>query len=81
MKHNIPLGTKVSFHGDSNIYVVDQYQTLLSCEPDCKEDHDCYTEPCLCVRKQSWIAFPLSQIDYVFDEDGKGRKFISDKQQ
>lgn len=77
MKHNIPLGTPVSFVGDAQVHIVDNYQELLGpCPPDCKEDHDCYIEPYICIRVQHWTAKPLSQLKTIFDENGKGRPYI-----
>ena len=78
MKHCIPLGTRVSFKGigsDSLVYVVDSYQDVHGpCPPDCLVDHDCYDEPYITVRKQSWTAFPLSRLNHIFDESGQGRE-------
>ena len=70
LHHDIPLGTHVSFKsGHSLVYVVDQYQELLGpCPPDCSLDHDCYEEPYINVRQESWIAFPLSELLHVFDD-------------
>lgn len=69
MKHRLPIGTHVSFVGDSAIYVVDCYSDLLMCEGACSHDEgDCYTEPEICVRKSSWTARPLSQLLHVFDD-------------
>ena len=80
MKHNIRLGTKVSFEGDSNIYIVDRYQDLLSpCSEDCKDDHDHYKEPYITVRQQSWTAFPLSKLKYRFGKSNIGKKININK--
>ena len=80
MKHNIKLGTKVSFKGDSNIYVVDSYQDLLGpCSEDCKDDHDHYEEPYITVRQQSWTAFPLSKLQYRFGKSSIGKKIDINK--
>lgn len=75
MKHTLPLETRVSFEGDGQIYVVDNYQDLLGpCPPNCTIDHDCYTEPYINVRVQHWTAMPLSKLRHVFDDSGKGWK-------
>lgn len=70
LHHDIPLGTKVSFEGGSSrIYVVDSYQELLGpCPPDCSLDHDCYDEPYITVREESWKAFPLRELKHIFDQ-------------
>lgn len=66
--HRIPLGTHVSFEGDAQIYVVDQYRDVIkACEPDCDLDHDCYEEPYICVKKEIWTARPLSKLKNIFD--------------
>lgn len=68
LKHRLPLGTKVSFEGDAQIYRVASYQDVLGpCEPDCTSDHDCYEEAYMTVSKESWTAFPLSKLKHVFD--------------
>lgn len=68
LKHRLPLGTRVSFEGDSSIYIVDSYNELLGpCGPDCKWDHDCYHEAHMTVRKESWTAMPLVKLKYIFD--------------
>ncbi len=79
MKHQIPLGTKVTFEGGSQVYVVDSYQTLLHCDPsgdDCSVHmgEDCYYEPFVCVRQESWTAFPLSKLKTIFLPNGIGRE-------
>lgn len=69
LRHTIPLGTHVSFgvYGDSYGYIVNGYQTLLGpCPPDCPHDHDCYTEPYICVRREIMSAMPLSKLETVF---------------
>jgi hypothetical protein len=71
MRHIIPMETKVSFKfpvGGSLVYVVDSYPVLLHCDPDCSLDHDHYEEPYICVRQESHTAFPLSQLDHIFDQ-------------
>src|SRR5258708_3126130 len=74
MKHTIPLGTHVTFQDDySGIYVVDQYQEVLHCAPDCPLDHDCFEEPYINVRKEYWTVMPLSKLKLVFDQHSQGR--------
>ena len=72
MKHTIPIGTHVSFEGDSFIYVVDSYQDVHLCKLDCDLDHDHYDEPHMTVRKEHWISKPVSQLRYTFGADGIG---------
>jgi hypothetical protein len=75
-QHNIPLGTKLSVEGESAIVTADCYQTILECPPDCAEDHDCFTEPHICVRKEQWTSVPLSKIRFVFERGSPhGRKY------
>ncbi len=73
--HRIPLGTKVSFEGDSGrVYETGESQTILECAPDCKiDDHDCYPEPYITVREIIVTAKPLSQLRTIFGEDYIGR--------
>ncbi len=74
MKHNIPIGTPVSFNGDSHIYYVVDYQDLLLCEKPCNYDHDyCYNTPHITVEQRKTISLPLADLKHVFDSDGKGR--------
>lgn len=62
------METHVSFEGDSQIYVVDQYSNLLGpCRWDCPMDHDHFKEAHVCVRKQSWTSMPLSKLKHIFD--------------
>jgi hypothetical protein len=72
-KHRVPLGTKVSFEGDAYVYETSDYQTVLECPPDCDNDHDCFTEPHICVSKTSMSSFPLSKLRTIFGKDGFGR--------
>lgn len=69
LHHRLPLGTKVSFEGDSNIYIVDSYKNLLGpCGPTCTHDHDCYREPHITVRQEIWTSLPLSKLKHIFDD-------------
>lgn len=69
VKHSIPLGTRVSFENNPKIYFVDSYNTLIGpCSSDCPYDHDCYDESYMCVREESWTAFPLSNLKHIFDD-------------
>lgn len=76
LHHDIPLGTKVSFKNGGQVHVVDSYQTLLGpCPADCALDHDCYEEPYIVVREQRWTAYPLKDLEHIFDNPrGFGRK-------
>jgi hypothetical protein len=65
--HNIPLETHVSFEGEPYVYIVDGYQTVLMCEPDCTLDHECYPEPYIRVRQEIGTAFPLSKLRTIFN--------------
>lgn len=68
MKHRIPLGTKVSFEGESFVYIVADYQDVLGpCPPDCTTDHDCYEEAYITVKQEIGRAFPLSKLKHIFD--------------
>jgi hypothetical protein len=75
LTHSIPLGTHVSFKGDSQVYEVCDYQTLLSCEPGCDWDHDCFEEPHICVRKVTTLSKPFSQLEFIFDAAGYGKEY------
>ncbi len=72
-KHRLPLGTKVSFQGDCNVYEIAEYQTALACEEECHEEHECFPEPHIWVSKTSMTAMPLSALKTIFGEDGHGR--------
>lgn len=77
LKHNIPLETCVSFEGDSQVYIVTDYQEMLYCNP-CKAGHDegeCYEEPYITVRSETRAAFPLSKLKYVYGDDHIGRPY------
>lgn len=69
LHHRLPLGTKVTFEGDAQIYIVDQYTNLLGpCGPGCIDhDGDCYCTPHITVRKESWSSKPLIKLKYIFD--------------
>lgn len=77
MKHIIPIGTRVGFEGESTVLVIDGYQTLLCCDTPCTIDHesDCYEEPYVHVRQETWYAVPLSKLRTIFDQPNHvGRK-------
>ena len=69
MKHTIPLGTAVSFDGDSHIYIVTDYQTLLVCDQPCDIPHesDCFDEPYITVKREIFTSFPLSKLRMTYD--------------
>lgn len=73
MRHIIPLNTLVSFKGQGPCFRVVDYHNLLMCSPDCDLDHDHYREPFITVRQETTLAFPLSQLEYIFD-GSMGRK-------
>jgi hypothetical protein len=72
-KHGLPLGTRVSFKEDPYVYRTCDYQEILQCESDCEDDHDCLEEPYICVEMSVTKIMPLSQLQYVFDDNGRGR--------
>jgi len=74
-KHKIPLGTHVSFEGDSTIYEIGDHQTILECQPDCAVDHhdDHWPEPHIAVRESRIVFKPLSKLRHMFDDHGIGR--------
>lgn len=77
-KHTLPLGTKVAFEGDSFVYQVADYQTLLGpCAPDCPYD-DCYDEPYITVSRTTTTALPLSKLRVVFDSDYIGHPYVKE---
>ena len=81
MKHNISLGTPVSFLGNSTIYVVSDYNDLLGpCPKDCTVDHDCYDEPYIKVTEQIGHAFPVRNLSHIFNtQSGIGTKIDTNK--
>lgn len=81
--HRIPFGTKVSFGlaGGSRVYEVDQYQSVLECSPDCTEDHDCFDEPYINVRRSEWTCMPLSKLEFIYGDDHHGRPATDEDKQ
>lgn len=74
-KHNIPLGTKVTFEGDPFIHQTADYQEIVICPPDCSWDHDHIDEPLICVSQTVTRLLPLNKLHTIFDQPGGfGRK-------
>lgn len=73
MRHSIPLGTSVSFQGNSTIYKACDYLEVHACRVGCTFDHDHYEEPYIAVKEEIRHCFPLSQLNHVFDAHGIGR--------
>lgn len=70
LKHNIPLGTKVSARGE--IFIVSDYVDVHLCDGVCSMDHDHYEVPHIHVTQEIRTCIPLSEIEYVFvDNVGK----------
>lgn len=74
-KHSIPLGTRVAFKGDSTVYVVADYQSVLECTQPCDvhDSGDCYPEPFISVKQEIGRAFPLSTLETIFLPNHHGR--------
>ena len=77
MKLNLPKNTALCFTEDHSRICYLSYPELLSCEPGCTWDHDCYQEPHVTVEYRHTTSIPLSRLHHIFDRpDGYGRNFI-----
>lgn len=68
MEHNIPIGSHVSFKNDPRILIVTSSR-LLQCKENCDIPHesDCFDEPYIQLKQESFFSEPLSQLEYVYD--------------
>ena len=79
-KIQLPIGTSVSFEGESNVYHIERQELIHACPIDCDWDHDCYEEDYVVIYQTIGKARPLSKLKTVFDEKTHiGRPFVAEE--
>lgn len=72
--HIIPPNTSVSFFDDTRIYKVDSKHIIGPCDPNCSLDYEHWLEPHIMVREESFVSFPIENIQYIYGNDHRGRE-------
>lgn len=69
MKRTPKVGDHVSFEGKPYVYIVES-EELIECDKPCDIPHDegdCLDEPYVRVKQETFLALPLSKLQYIYN--------------